>query len=292
MEVATVMIEKILLPGVASAEAFDDAPEADMFPAEQAVIAHAIDSRRREFGTVRRCARQALAELGIPAVPLLPGEGRAPRWPDGVVGSMTHCAGYRAAAVARSPATLAVGIDAEPNEPLPEGILQVISLDEERARLAELATRDVGHADIGHGDVGHGDVVNWDRLLFCCKEAVYKAWYPLARRWLDFESALVSIDPAGSFTARLLVSGPQVGGTELEGFSGRWLAAGGLLLATIALQSVNMVEQASAGPHAGLEAAHRIKLAHHHGDMPPAGADVSAAALHAGTSAQLHPRLG
>jgi len=265
-----VMIEEILTPCVASAEAFGDVPEAGLFPEEQAVVANAIGARQREFGTVRRCARQALAELGIPAVPLLPGEGRAPQWPDGVVGSMTHCAGYRAAAVARAPAIAAVGIDAEPNEPLPEGVLRLVSLGEERARLAELAANHAG---------GHGDVVNWDRLLFCCKEAVYKAWYPLARRWLGFESALVSIDPARAlFTARLLVPGPDVNGTELAGFSGRWLAADGLLLAAIALPSAGAIalaltEQAPAGSHSGLEAAHRVELAHHRGDMTPAGAD-------------------
>jgi 4'-phosphopantetheinyl transferase EntD len=265
-----VMIEEILTPCVASADAFDDVPEADLFPAEQAVIANAIDARQREFSTVRRCARQALAELGIPAAPLLPGEGRAPRWPDGVVGSMTHCAGYRAAAVARASTIAAIGIDAEPNEPLPEGILRLVSLGEERARLAELTASPAR---------AHGDVVNWDRLLFCCKEAVYKAWYPLARRWLGFESALVSIDPAdSSFTARLLVSGPDVSGTELAGFSGRWLAADGLLLAAIALPSAGAIllaitEQAATGPHPGLKAAHRVKLVHHRGDVAPAGAN-------------------
>jgi 4'-phosphopantetheinyl transferase EntD len=265
-----VMIEEILTPCVASAEAFGDEQEASLFPEEQAAIANAIDARRREFGTVRRCARQALTGLGIPAVPLLPGEGRAPQWPAGVVGSMTHCAGYRAAAVARAPAIAAVGIDAEPNEPLPPGVLRLVSLGEERSRLAGLAASQPG---------GRAEVVNWDRLLFCCKEAVYKAWYPLARRWLGFESALISIDPAGSsFTGRLLVPGPDVNGAELAGFSGRWLAADGLLLAAIALPSAGAIalavtEQAAAGSHPGLEAAHRVELAHHRGDMTPARAD-------------------
>jgi 4'-phosphopantetheinyl transferase EntD len=73
------------------------------------------------------------------------------------------------------------------DEPLPEGVLPLVSLGEERAQLAELAAS----LARGHGDGGHGDVVNWARLLSCCKEAVYRAWYPLARRWLGFESALV-----------------------------------------------------------------------------------------------------
>jgi 4'-phosphopantetheinyl transferase EntD len=78
--------------------------------------------------------------------------------------------------------------------------------------------------------------VPWDRLLFCAKEAVYKAWFPLAGRWLGFEEAAITFAPdAGTFSARLLVPGPAVGGGPLDGFSGRWLARGGLLLAAIAV---------------------------------------------------------
>ena len=43
--------------------------------------------------------------------------------------------------------------------------------------------------------LAHEDsTVAWDRLLFSAKEAVYKAWYPLAERWLGFEDALIAID--------------------------------------------------------------------------------------------------
>ncbi|MFI6512013.1 4'-phosphopantetheinyl transferase [Streptosporangium sp. NPDC050855] len=210
------MIEKILPPWVVSAEAFEDPPDVVLFPEEEAVIARAVEKRRREFATARHCARQALARLGVPPAPILPGERGAPGWPDGVAGTMTHCAGYRAAAVSLE--ALTVGIDAEPHEPLPDGILPSISLDEERAELA-----------------GLGGGVHWDRLLFSAKESVYKAWFPLARRWLGFEEARLSFSPDGTFTARLLVPGPQVDGREVTGFTGRWLVADGLLVTAIAV---------------------------------------------------------
>lgn len=274
------MIEEILPAEVTSAEAFDDAADAYLFPEEQAVIVNAVEARRREFGTVRRCAREALAVLGYPPAPLLPGQERAPQWPAGIVGSMTHCTDYRAAVTdarrARAPVTIAVGvkdpgretarilphhrasarssaaeatsrqktgapwgdyrgaavgrgavvqtigIDAEPNLPLPDGVLDLVSLPQERRALAELRRA--------------GDRVQWDRLLFSCKESVYKAWYPLARRWLGFEDAVVSIDPVtAAFTARILVPGPVIGGAELRGFRGRWLARDGLLVTAIAV---------------------------------------------------------
>ena len=95
------MIEAILPAEAAAEEAFSDPPGVALFPEEEAVIAKAVDKRRREFTTARACARAALARLGLPPVPIVPGLRGAPQRPDGVVGSMTHCAGYRACAVAR-----------------------------------------------------------------------------------------------------------------------------------------------------------------------------------------------
>lgn len=215
------MIEKILPDTVRCAEAFDDPPEAVLFPEEEAVISRAVEKRRREFRTTRHCARQALGELGIAPTPVLPGDRREPRWPDGIVGSMTHCAGYRAAAVARSRDVLTVGIDAEPHEPLPPDVLGAIALEEEQLRISELAA-------------AHGEPC-WDRILFCAKETVYKAWYPLAHSWLGFTDASVTIDPArGTFLARLLVAGPAIAGTPLRELDGRWLIGDGLVITAIA----------------------------------------------------------
>jgi 4'-phosphopantetheinyl transferase EntD len=50
------VIEEILPPGAAAAEAFDDCAEPDLFPEERAVVARAVASRQREFATTRRCA--------------------------------------------------------------------------------------------------------------------------------------------------------------------------------------------------------------------------------------------
>ena len=73
-------------------------------------------------------------------------------------------------------------------------------------------------------------------MLFCAKESVYKAWFPLTGRWLGFEQAHITLDPAaGAFTARLLVPGPEVDGRELTAFDGRWLARGGLIITAISV---------------------------------------------------------
>jgi 4'-phosphopantetheinyl transferase EntD len=73
-------------------------------------------------------------------------------------------------------------------------------------------------------------------MLFSAKESVYKAWFPLTQRWLGFEDASITIDPAeGTFTARLLVAGPVLGDGPLTGFTGRWLVGDGLIITAIAV---------------------------------------------------------
>jgi 4'-phosphopantetheinyl transferase EntD len=214
------VLDEILPVEVAVAEAFGDPPEAVLYPEEEPAVARAVDKRRREYTTGRYCARRALGRLGLPLVAIPTGPDRAPTWPPGVVGSITHCAGYRAAAVAHARHLAALGIDAEPHEPLPEGVLGLVALPTEQTRLAELARESPG--------------VHWDRLLFSAKESVYKAWYPLARRWLGFEEAELALEPA-AFTARLLVPGPEVGGRPLSTLAGRWLVRDGLVVTAIAV---------------------------------------------------------
>jgi 4'-phosphopantetheinyl transferase EntD len=70
----------------------------------------------------------------------------------------------------------------------------------------------------------------WDRILFSAKESVFKAWFPLAGRWLGFKDALVTFDPdTGSFAARLLVPGP------VTRFDGRFTVRDGLVLTAVAV---------------------------------------------------------
>jgi 4'-phosphopantetheinyl transferase EntD len=214
----------VLPDAVVTVEAFHhDHADAVLFPEEELVIARAVDKRRREFTAGRVCARKALAMLGVPPTPLLPGERGAPKWPLGIVGAITHCTGYCAAAVSPTVQFAAVAIDAEPHGALPDGVLDHVAGTQEQILLAGL------RAAIPD--------VRWDRLLFSAKESVYKAWFPLARRWLDFHDALVDLDPEGTFTAQLLV--PDVPFPLEEVLTGRWQVRNGLVLTAIAVPAVN-----------------------------------------------------
>ncbi|MFD9885560.1 4'-phosphopantetheinyl transferase [Streptomyces alboflavus] len=219
------LLARIVPADVVCCESFGDPDGVVLHPDEQALIARSVPSRRGEFTTGRHCAHRALAALGQPAESILPDAKGCPEWPGGVVGSITHCDGYRGAAVARTARVRSVGIDATPGEPLPDGVLEAVALPEERRRVGELLAR--------------WPAVRWDRALFSAKESIYKTWYPLLRAPLGFEEADVVFQrsqapDSGTFTARIL---PPV---RERGFpqelTGRWLARDGLVLTAITLR--------------------------------------------------------
>jgi 4'-phosphopantetheinyl transferase EntD len=219
-----------VLPGgvdaLAAAELYSDPRELAPLPEEEPLIAKSVAKRRNEFITVRYCARQALVDLGMEPVPILKGDKGEPCWPDGVVGSLTHCEGFRGAAIGLRAQVRSLGIDAEPHDVLPNGVLDAISLPIERHEL---------------GAMPGG--VHWDRVLFCAKEATYKAWYPLTHRWLGFEDAHITFDvdssgdtgQGGTFTSRILIDPAAESGPPLTSLSGRWSVRNGIALTAIVL---------------------------------------------------------
>lgn len=207
------MLAALLPAPVAVEEVFAEGTGA-LLPEEEALVTGAGARRRRDVADGRTCARRALSRLGAPSGPLLRTGSGAPLWPPGVVGSITHCAGYRAAAVAWRRELPVLGLDAEPGLPVPRRVLDGIALPEEREWLERL-------------DAERPEVA-WGRLLFSAKESVYKAWSPLTGRWLGFTDAVISVDAAaGTFTARL----PR--GGRVARFDGCWGAGGGLLVTAV-----------------------------------------------------------
>ncbi|WP_030615321.1 4'-phosphopantetheinyl transferase family protein [Streptomyces fulvoviolaceus] len=221
------MIEELLPDSVVAVEVHgtDEPENTVLYPEEEVLVARAVAKRRREFAVVRACARRAMEKLGVPPRSVLPGERGAPQWPPGLTGSMTHCDGYCAAALVRATDLASLGIDAEPHGPLPEGVLASVALPAERARLQRLAAAHPG--------------IHWDRLLFSAKESVYKAWFPLTGKWLEFTEADIEIrvDPGeplgGGIRADLLVPGPLVGGERRGYFEGRWTIRDGLVATSV-----------------------------------------------------------
>jgi 4'-phosphopantetheinyl transferase EntD len=235
------VIEELLPESVVAVEAHaddtaDGAWEGALYPEEEAFVARAVPKRRREFTVARVCARRAMEKLGVAPRPILPGERGAPGWPDGLTGSMTHCDEYAAAALVRTTDLASLGIDAEPHSTLPEGVLEAIALPTEKARLRRLTV--------------DRPSLHWDRLLFSAKESVYKAWFPLTGRWLDFSEAdiEVTVDAdgrRGGLRAELLVPGPVVGGRRITVFTGRWTVRQGLVATAVPVRFPTEEEDAN-----------------------------------------------
>ena len=214
------MLGLILPVGVESEERFGEATGEVLFPEEEQQIAHAVPARRREYATVRSCARACLGRLGYPRVPILPGLGGAPTWPAGVQGSMTHCTGYTAAAVGPEERISAIGIDAEPDASLPDDVLDLVATPAEQVRLACIEPTP--------------DSPNWDRLLFSAKEALYKAWFPLVGEWLDHQEAEIHFHPhKATFTALLSRDDLIINGRNIHRLHGRWMRERGILVTAV-----------------------------------------------------------
>lgn len=212
------MMSAILPATVACAEIVGAMPDAALLPEERVALGRAVEKRQREFAAGRWLARCALERLGLEPAAIPRGSNREPIWPAGVVGSITHCRSYCAAAIAPASAIATIGIDAEPHEPLPRGVLGLVSRDEERQWIQ---ARD-------------GDAACWDRLLFSAKESVFKAWYPVMGCWLDFSAVNVLFNPgAATFQARFVGARPVVDGRALPDFEGRYVVTGPHVLTSV-----------------------------------------------------------
>jgi len=200
--------------GLAELGALEDA--SPLFEEERSQIASAINKRQREFRAGRCCARRALAQLGVQACAISAGPDRAPVWPTGVVGSISHCEGYAVAVVARSETCRGIGVDVESRGRVGARIWRRIATELERETLSRLAPE----AAREHAT-----------RLFGAKEAFYKAQYQITRGWVGFQDAAVELE-GSAFALRLLV---DVAGLAAQGavFRGEQRLAGGRLLSLL-----------------------------------------------------------
>lgn len=158
-------------------------PTDDLWPTEREGVARAIPRRVMEFAAGRRAARQAMAALNLPAVAILTGSQREPLWSAGLVGSIAHCETHCIAAVSKTHAAL--GIDIEQATPLDTDLIPIVCNDDERCALDTLPANTRGLAA---------------KRIFCAKEAVYKAQYPLTRQVIGFDAVSIMFDKDTGFT--------------------------------------------------------------------------------------------
>jgi 4'-phosphopantetheinyl transferase EntD len=182
-------IGDVLPGGAAIAGGGLDPEDGFLFPEEEVLVVRTVAKRRREFLAGRSYARRALSRLGGGATAILAEPSRAPRWPAGFTGTISHSASICAAIVARTTDIASIGLDLEGDAPLAADLVPLVCRDE------DLVRRDVIERSIG---------ADLAKVVFVVKEAFYKTYFPLVGCFLDFNDVSVTIDPGScTFVARL-----------------------------------------------------------------------------------------
>lgn len=120
-------------------------------------------SRQREYYSVRQFARQAGDRLGLRLGALVKGPSGSIRWPQGVVGSVSHSKNRGVAIVGSSGSVSGLGVDVESLDRFDQVGRPLRTHDGEDALIEELASR----YDIPRTKASV--------LLFSAKEAAFKA---------------------------------------------------------------------------------------------------------------------
>jgi 4'-phosphopantetheinyl transferase EntD len=182
MSVRSSVIERLFPPEVAVVVASGKLWDEPLRVEEEEFVRTARAKRRREFSAGRACARAAMERLGVEAKPVPVGANRVPLWPSGLVGSITHCEGFCAAAATSERFAMGLGVDAEPAEPLPGDITDRVCTPAELDWIA------------GASPPAGSD---WARIVFSAKESVFKCHFPRAGRFFGFLDVEVQFDPTG-----------------------------------------------------------------------------------------------
>jgi 4'-phosphopantetheinyl transferase EntD len=152
------LFKRLLGPHIETEEVDPHSVEGGLLKAEEEAVAGAAQTRIEQFAAGRVCSRIALSRLGLAMTTPVPrGEDRAPIWPPGFVGSISHTDTWCAAAVARAEDVRSIGIDLEPATPLKESLWRRVCTPKERDWLHELSAPELT-----------------GKILFSAKEAVYK----------------------------------------------------------------------------------------------------------------------
>src|SRR6266851_6740196 len=170
-------------PGAVAADLRGPGNPKLLLPAEALYVGRAVPKRLQEFAAGRLCARRALAEFGIVDFPIKVAEDRQPIWPDSMVGSITHTAGYGAAVVAERQSAAALGLDSEVVGDVNAEVWRRICVPAETEWVESLPASEQAAAVT---------------LIFSAKEAFYKCQYALVRERLNFHDARVEAPAWGA----------------------------------------------------------------------------------------------
>jgi 4'-phosphopantetheinyl transferase EntD len=148
-------------------------PETPLHPEEAVYVERAVAKRRNEFATGRALARSALTELGFPDFVLRPDSERAPIWPEGITGSISHSSTQAIVVAGREADLGSIGVDIEDERELEPRLWRILFTPEEIAYLETAPEMGL--------------------VFFSAKEALYKAQYPRTRRFVAYREAVLRV---------------------------------------------------------------------------------------------------
>ena len=149
---------------VTGARPIDPADSESLYPVELEAVARAVPRRSAEFASGRALLR-SLIDDDVP-IPMM--SDRRPLLPHGIRASLAHDEHLVVAVSSRDDDIVSLGVDIEPYRTLEPGVVSIISRDDE---------------------------LDVDPLvLFCAKEAVYKAWSQSGGGFLEHRDVRVELE--------------------------------------------------------------------------------------------------
>jgi 4'-phosphopantetheinyl transferase EntD len=182
----------------------------------------AVNKRKAEFLAGRYCAKTVLAQYDMTDFTIVADKNRAPQWPVGFKGAITHSNNNALVALSNNEAILGIGIDIESimSDKTMNDVKSAIVLGDENNFL-------------NHDSMSPNTVVS---TIFSIKESFFKAAYPSTGFYFDFDAVQITkLDPINNcFTLKVCQAlNPQIRPGMV--FSGQFTFVGDQVLSFLIL---------------------------------------------------------
>lgn len=170
----------------------------------------AVNKRRAEYLASRLCVRHAVSQLGIEDFLLANDCDRAPIWPQGITGSLSHTHHCISLLLAKTTSGKILGVDCE----------QVMKHQTAQEMQSMIVTAQE-MAVLRHSGLPFATALT---VAFSLKESLYKALFPQLRQFMNFDAAeIVRCTPNAEQVTLRLTHTFAGGFTAGRAFSGRVL---------------------------------------------------------------------
>lgn len=213
------LCREVASPGCVFAGGLIEKLQEPLATEERSDIENAVLKRQREFIAGRTSARMALMQMGYTNQSVPRSASRAPLWPEGVVGSISHNSHYCVAVTSLSSLNAGIGIDIESPVGLSPDLVNLVCTPSEMEFLSH------------RSDPVRGKLA---KLFFSAKESVYKCIFPVFGEQLEFEAVEIALNiDARTFQATVTT---DAHGT-VENINGHFASSDHLLLTLAVLPS-------------------------------------------------------